>query len=262
MPGRRPSRNPPAESETDLDWGEMVAITEYDLTSWWAPALAFAAGVVSCASPCVFPLVPGYVSFVSGTELRDDAQRPIVPILLFILGFAVVFTALGAFSSALVPAVKSRAGQIVSGAIIAVFGSLMLAYAFGLGGTFLFGERRPYLERARSGTVGALPLGMAFAAGWTPCIGPVLGGILGLAAIGGVGRGMFLLFVYSLGLVLPFLLIGLGLTRFLGAFDWVKRNYRLIAGVSGAALVTIGLLMASGYWTPWVERLARFAPGL
>src|SRR5712691_1035763 len=96
----------------------FVAISQSDLFAWWAPALAFVAGVVSCASPCVFPLVPGYLSFVTGSGGASHERRPIAPILLFILGFAVVFSALGAFSSALIPAVKSRAGQMVAGGVV------------------------------------------------------------------------------------------------------------------------------------------------
>jgi cytochrome c-type biogenesis protein len=128
----------------------------------------------------------------------------------------------------------------------------------------VFAERRPFLGRVRPGTAGALPLGMAFAAGWTPCIGPVLGGILGLARAGsgGSARGAFLLFLYSMGLGVPFLLIGLGVDRFMGAFGWVKRNYRWIAGVSGALLVVLGVLIASDVWTRLIAPLQRYAPGL
>jgi cytochrome c-type biogenesis protein len=232
------------------------------LSEWWAPALAFAAGVVSFASPCVFPLVPGYLSFVSGGSA--DERKPIVPILLFILGFGVVFTALGASASAL-RFVKSDLGLRLAGAVVLLFGVAMLLYAFRIGSSSLYTERRPFLSRVKPGPVGAMPLGMAFAAGWTPCIGPVLGGILAIAGTqGSAARGGLLLFVYSLGLGLPFLLIGLGVRRLMGALDFVKRNYHWFAGVSGVVMVAIGVLLVSGLWqsvlTPILNRLSRVTP--
>src|SRR5919108_5043433 len=167
----------------------MVAdIVQTGLSSWWAPALAFAAGVVSFASPCVFPLVPGYLSFVSGTDAGPE-RRPILPILLFILGFAIVFTTLGASATA-VRFIKGDLGLRIAGGVVVVFGLAMLAYALRLGFVGLYAERRPFLSRVRPGPAGALPLGAAFAAGWTPCIGPVLGGILAIASTqGGAFRG-------------------------------------------------------------------------
>jgi cytochrome c-type biogenesis protein len=231
------------------------------LQAWWAPGLAFAAGVVSCASPCVFPLLPGYVSFISGGQaVSEEAtgvrERSLVPMLLFVLGFALVFTSLGAFSKTLVPLVNSPAGERVAGILVMVIGVLMLLYALRLGGPRLFAERRPFLSRVRPGPVGALPLGMAFAVGWTPCIGPVLAGIFGLALTQGGGyRGAILLFFYSLGLGLPFVLVGLGVRRLMGAFTFVKRNYHWFAGVSGVLLVTIGALLATNQWLPLLSRL-------
>jgi cytochrome c-type biogenesis protein len=242
----------------------MVAdIVENGLASWWAPALAFVAGVVSFASPCVFPLVPGYVSFVGGGRAIDEDERPLLPILLFILGFSIVFTALGVAGTEVFRALRSTAAQRIGGAVVIVLGLIMVAYALGRGPAALFSEHRPLLERARPGTVGALPLGMAFALGWTPCIGPVLGGILALAASSGSSaRGALLLFVYSLGLGLPFLLVGLGIQRLMGAAGWLRRNYRTIAGVSGLLLVAIGVLIVTGTFTRWLAPLARYAPGL
>jgi cytochrome c-type biogenesis protein len=237
----------------------MVAeITVSDLTSWWAPALAFAAGVLSFASPCVFPLVPGYVSFVSGDRAAEDAARPVVPILLFIGGFAAVFTALGAFSSTVVPAIKGVTGQRIAGAVIVVFGLVMVLYALERGSVRLYAEQRPFLQKVKPGPAWAFPLGMAFAAGWTPCIGPVLGGILALSLQGGTIRGMVLLLCYSAGLGVPFLLVGLGVQRFMGAFGWVKRHYRVIAGVSGGLLVAVGVLLLTGEFT---RLFTRFSSG-
>ena len=234
------------------------------LGSWWAPGLAFAAGIVSFASPCVFPLVPGYVSFVAGGEAEDE-RRPVVPIVLFILGFAAVFTALGAFTGAVTRILRSPAGIRISGAIIIGFGVVMLLYALRLGSPGLFLERRPLLQRVKPGPRWAFPLGVAFGAGWTPCIGPVLAGVLAIAAAqGGSLRGAVLLFVYSIGLGLPFLLVGLGLRKLMGTLAFVKRNYHWIAGVSGVVMVAIGVLVATNLWTrilgPVLRAVQSFSP--
>jgi len=141
-------------------------------------------------------------------------------------------------------------------------GLVLIASAFEIGPTAIYRERRPFLARAKPGVWGAAPLGMAFAAGWAPCIGPVLTAILGIASQGSVARGMLLLASYSLGLGLPFLLVGLGVQRFMGAFGWVKRNYAWISGVSGALLVVVGVLTINGALTRIFTRLSRFAPGL
>lgn len=224
------------------------------LGAWWGPALAFAAGVVSCASPCVLPLLPGYLSFISGTGEED--RRPLLPMLLFVLGFALVFTSLGAFSRVFVPVLRSPVATRVAGLLVAGVGVLMVLYAIRVGSPALFAERRPLLARVRPGPVSALPLGMAFAAGWTPCIGPVLAGILGLAvAQGGGAWGAVLLFAYSLGLGLPFVLIGLGVRRLTGALAFVRRNYHWFAGTGGAILVAIGVLLATDLWVPLLSRL-------
>jgi cytochrome c-type biogenesis protein len=234
------------------------------LASWWAPGLAFAAGLVSFASPCVFPLVPGYLSFVAGGEARDE-RRPVVPIVLFIAGFATVFTALGAFTGSLTRVLRSEAGTRISGAVIIAFGVLMLLYALRLGSPSLFAERRPLLERVRPGPAWAFPLGVAFGAGWTPCIGPVLAGVLAIAAAqGGSLRGAMLLFVYSAGLGVPFLLVGLGVRRLLVALSFVKRNYHWFAGASGVVMVSIGVLVATNTWTrllgPVLRAISDFSP--
>jgi cytochrome c-type biogenesis protein len=237
-----------------------LAVT--DLTAWWAPALAFLAGMVSFASPCVFPLVPGYVSFVTGERAAEDDGGPLLPILLFIAGFALVFSLLGAFSAELVPKIQGVTGQRVAGAVVSVFGALMVVSALGRGSARLYAERRPFLQTVKPGPAWAAPLGMAFAAGWTPCIGPVLGAILGLASQGSTARGIVLLLSYSAGLGVPFLLVGLGIHRFMGAFGRVKRHYALITVVSGALLVAVGILLLSGQFTRLFAPLARYAPGL
>jgi cytochrome c-type biogenesis protein len=235
------------------------------LSAWWAPGLAFVAGVVSFASPCVFPLVPGYLSFVVGAEAEE--KRPLLPMLLFVGGFTLVFSALGVFATTLIPDIQSTTGQRVAGAVVIAFGVLMLLYALRRGRPGLYAERRPFLSRVRPGRAGAFPLGMAFAAGWTPCIGPVLGGILAIAAAeGGAARGAVLLLIYSLGLGVPFVLLGLGVRRLTTTLSFVKRNYHWFAGVSGAVMVTIGTLLVTGLWfrllQPFLRAGSRFFPGL
>jgi cytochrome c-type biogenesis protein len=258
--------------------------------AWWAPAVAFAAGVVSFASPCVLPLVPGYLLMITGDRaVRADVstpavaaqssaggvagarvsvpvRRPILPILLFILGFALVFTLLGGFAgSAIAGALRSDAGQRVAGIVVIAFGVFMLLYAFRARIMWLYRDERPLLSRVRPGAAGALPLGMAFAVGWTPCIGPVLGAILTLAAAqGNALRASLLLFVYSLGLGVPFLLIGLGLTQLMGAMRFFSRHYRAFTAASGVLLVVLGFLLVTGLWgtllAPLLRVVNRFTP--
>jgi len=243
-----------------------------DLTVWWAPLLAFAAGLVSFASPCVLPLVPGYLSFVSGTQAdavggsTSVATKPAVaPMLLFVAGFATVFTALGAFAGTLVPIIRSPVGQRLAGVVVLGVGVILILQGLRVGGTALYADRRPFLSRLRPGRATAYPLGMAFAAGWTPCIGPVLAGTLALATVqGNAARGSLLLFTYSMGLGVPFLLIGLGVGRLMGALDVLKRHHETISLVSGVIMVSIGLLLISGLWlqiiSPVLRLVNRFEP--
>jgi cytochrome c-type biogenesis protein len=144
----------------------------------------------------------------------------------------------------------------VAGVLVIAIGVLMLLYALRIGNARLFAERRPFLAKVKPGPAQALPLGMAFAIGWTPCVGPVLAGILGLAA--GQGGGVWggtLLFTYSLGLGLPFVLVGLGVRKLTGTLGFIKRNYHWFTGVSGVLLIAIGGLVATGEWIPLLVRL-------
>jgi cytochrome c-type biogenesis protein len=241
------------------------AMSEFDLTAWWAPLLAFAAGIVAFASPCVLPLVPGYLSFVtaagdrSGSSPVNATTRPsVLPVILFVAGFSLVFTALGAFAGTLVPLVRSTTGQRVAGAVVLVVGAFMVSYAFGVGSASLYGEGRPLLARVRPGGAAAFPLGMAFAAGWTPCIGPVLAGTLALAtAQSDPARSALLLFSFSMGLGVPFVLIGLGMGGLMRRLGFLQRHYHVIAGVSGSMLVVIGVLLLTGVWVRALSPLLR-----
>jgi cytochrome c-type biogenesis protein len=243
----------------------MLADVTGGLSTWWAPGLAFVAGIVSFASPCVFPLVPGYVSFITGETaggIGERGRRPLSPMLLFVAGFTVVFTLRGAVSSTFVQIFRSTAVQWIGGLFVVAIGLLMVGYGLGVGTAGMYADRRPLLERARPGRWGAFPLGVAFAAGWTPCIGPVLGGILAIAGSQSTARGALLLICYSLGIGVPFVAIGLGVQWLSGAFAWVRRNYRTIAVVSGALLVVVGVLLVTGLYTRWMTQLSQYAPGL
>lgn len=229
--------------------------------------LALAAGIVSITSPCCLPLMPGYLAFVSGTTGSEDSgaiavrSRVVGSALLFVLGFALVFTALGAGFSVFGDQLIARRQFLIriAGVFIIVMG---LVTAGVLRIRFLYRELRMDLRRVRPGPGGAIPLGMAFAIGWTPCIGPVLAGILTAAATAdGPWSGAGLLFVYSLGLGIPFVLLAFGYARATGAFSWLRRHSRGVELVGGGVLVAMGLLMISGQWlrlfTPLIRLFSR-----
>ena len=223
--------------------------------------MAFAAGVLSFLSPCVLPLVPSYVGYLTGMTLDETTARrrlAVTHALLFVVGFSLVFVLLGASATALGGALKhyqvwlQRAG----GVLIILFGLVCLG-VIRVGGREQ--ERRLHLRDKPVGFLGSALVGMAFGFGWTPCIGPVLGAILSLAATShDVTRGMLLLGVYSAGLALPFLLAAYALDAF---FDWFQRFRKYLPWVmraSGALLVFVGLLLVSGEFTRlagWLQAL-------
>lgn len=229
---------------------------------------AFVAGVVSFLSPCVLPLIPGYLSFMTGltsTELADsDAHRTgdlLVPALLFVLGFSLVFVGLGASASVLGRFLSQHHAIIekVAGIVVVLFGVLMLGIVKIPG---LYGEARFDLARARSFGRGAgIVMGMAFAAGWTPCVGPILGSILLLAsATGSAARGALLLFAYSMGLGVPFLLVALLFARAAPLLRWLNRHSLIVNRVAGIVLIAVGVLIFSGKFTLIASWLTRFVP--
>jgi len=212
--------------------------------------VAFGAGMLSFLSPCVLPLVPGYVSMVSGlsaTEIQAGEQRQLAAVLRgvlgFVAGFTVVFTALGAVASGIghLLITHQRQLDIVSGVVVIVFG----VWVLGIGTPARFLQERRFHPRAsRLGAWAPPVLGMAFAFGWTPCIGPVLGGVLGLAAARAtLGSGLALLVTYSLGLGVPFLATGLAFGRITALLAPVKRRLFVVDVISGVALVVFGALL-------------------
>jgi cytochrome c-type biogenesis protein len=230
-------------------------------------AVAFSAGVLSFLSPCVLPLIPSYATFITGMtvdELRADTGRTrhavLVHGLLFVLGFTGVFILLGAsatFLGALL-SYASRWIEIGGGVLLLLFGLYLLGLLRLPGASR---EWRVHLADKPVGYLGTMLVGVAFGAGWTPCIGPILGGILTLAATrGSVGEGMGLLAVYSLGLAVPFLLATLLLERFLGAFARFRRFLPWVSRASGALLVGLSLLLLSGGFTTLASLLAAWTP--
>jgi cytochrome c-type biogenesis protein len=221
---------------------------------------AFVAGAVSFLSPCVLPLVPGYVSYVAGSsleELRDDRAtrlRALRFALLFVLGFSLVFVALGASATALGGFLLTWRYEIgvVAGAVVLLFGVHLLGL---LPIAWLQRDLRVQLDLPGGRATGALVMGLAFAFGWTPCIGPILGAILTLgASTGNVATGTTLLAVYAMGLGLPFILAALFTGQLLAQMRRIGRVGRELQRVAGGVLVVMGLLMLTGrlevlaYW--------------
>jgi cytochrome c-type biogenesis protein len=233
---------------------------------------AFAAGILSFISPCVLPLVPGYLSFVSGVTLdemrgkadadaaRAGRRRVFVASIAFVLGFSLVFIGLGASASAVGQFLMNQLSLIgkIAGALIVLFGLHMMGV---LKLNWLYREKRFQTERKPAGPVGAMLVGVAFAFGWTPCIGPILAGILAIAASKEtVGEGVTLLAVYSAGLGIPFLLTSLAVNQFFAAFAKIRRYYHAIEVMSGALLVAIGALIFTNRFTLIAQYLTPYLP--
>lgn len=228
-------------------------------------AFAFGGGVLAFLSPCVLPLVPGYLGLMSGYSVADlqsgDASRLRMLRVtgLFVLGFTAVFVATGAFATS-IAGVLNRNQTItgrIAGALVIAFGLVMIGMAFTNRGIFGFlsRERRLDVRPSRLGSWAPPVMGAAFGFGWTACIGPILAGVLTIAATRDtVYQGMALLFVFSMGLGVPFILTGLGLRRAFGAMKAMRRWIRPINVVSGAVMVIFGVLL----FTNNVARLSSF----
>jgi cytochrome c-type biogenesis protein len=235
--------------------GVLLAEISSDPAAGVTVFAAFGAGIVSFLSPCVLPLVPGYLSAVSGVAPADldDAgwRRVLVPSLLFVASFSAIFIVLGLTATGLGSFFQDHEETLtkVSAALIVAMGVLFVSSLF-----------VPRLNREwhvdalleRAGKGGPVVAGAAFAIAWTPCIGPTLGAILSAAALtDSAGRGAFLLAVYSAGLAIPFLLTAVAFSRMTTAFTVLKRHYRAIVAVGGVILIAMGVLI----WTDELTRL-------
>ena len=244
---------------------------------------AFIAGVLSFISPCVLPLIPGYLSFISGVSLEEMRGMPaaavagggttaltavpvsakrqvIVTSLFFILGFSLVFVALGASATVLGQFLMERLTILgkVAGVLLIIFG-LHTIGVFKI--QWLLQEKRVHMQSKPAGMIGAMIVGISFAFGWTPCIGPILAAILTVAAQQeSVNQGIVLLSIYSLGLAIPFLLTAMAINQFFTAFSKIRRHYHAIEVVSGLLMIVIGILIFTNRFTIIAQWLTPYLP--
>ena len=225
--------------------------------------ISFTAGVLSFLSPCVLPLIPSYVSFITGMSL-DDMQRSrrtvLLQSLLFIIGFTLVFMALGATATVLGRVLHQQREWVgrVGGVLVIVLGLYLLG-VFNIG--VFAQDRRLHLTNKPMGYVGTVLVGMAFAAGWTPCIGPILGGVLTYTASSAdLNHGLWLLLAYSLGLAVPFLLAALMIERFMNVFLRFRGALNWMSRASGVLLIAVGLLMITGSMSVLSTWMQRWTP--
>ena len=229
-----------------------------------ALSIAFAAGIVAFLSPCVLPLAPGYVSYVTGltgAELADPTGRRgrvLLGSLLFVLGFSIVFVSYGVTFGSIGSVLLQYQEPInrVLGVIVIVMGLVFLGVIPGM-------QREWRLHRAPTwGVAGAPLLGIIFGLGWSPCIGPTLTAVQSLAFTeASATRGAALSMAYCLGLGLPFVALAVAFSRTAGALGWVRRNYEWVMRIGGAMLIVIGLLLVTGAWTSFTIWLRVTMPG-
>ena len=233
---------------------------------------AFTAGLVSFISPCVLPIVPGYLSFMSGVNLahlKDSPEKPVgltkrvgITSVAFVAGFSTVFVALGAAATLVGESLRQykREFGMIGGVIIIILG---LHTAGVLPIKWLLFEKRAEVKGQSLGPIGAYVVGLAFAFGWTPCIGPILAAVLIVASEEGtLLRGMLLLVAYSAGLGIPFILSGFAVNSFFAVFARFRRYMRMVEYVSGALLVGVGLLLLTDRLTILSRYFARLFPAL
>src|SRR5918992_2315810 len=227
--------------------------------------ISFAAGVLSFLSPCVLPLVPGYISLMSGVSVDNlkegvsSRRAVIINSLAFNAGLSVIFLILGTTAGLVGAALTSNPWvRIIGGLVIIAFGLQLIGL---LKISALYKDTRFFSDDKPRGFLGSAALGMAFAAGWTPCIGPILGGIIGLAATsGGWKSGLVLSAFYAAGLAIPFLVVGLLMNAFLSFYSKFRRHLHKVEVASGLLLIVIGLMVASNSLT-WVAQVAsRYIP--
>jgi cytochrome c-type biogenesis protein len=217
-------------------------------------AISFAAGILSFLSPCVLPLVPGYISLISGVSIdglkegTTNRRAVIINSLAFNAGLSVIFLILGTTAGLVGAAITSNPWvRIIGGIVIIAFGLQLIGL---LKISALYKDTRFFSDDKPRGIFGSAALGMAFAAGWTPCIGPILGGIIGLAATSGGWRsGLVLSAFYSAGLAVPFLITGLGINQFLSFYKGFRKHLHKVEVTSGVVLIIVGLLVMSGQST-------------
>jgi cytochrome c-type biogenesis protein len=224
---------------------------------------AFVGGLLSFLSPCVLPLIPSYVTFITGVSLDDAHQArraALVHALLFVAGFSLIFVALGAGATML-----GRLLVAYRGAITKLGGVLVILFGLYLLGAFRLAafdrERRVHLADKPAGYLGTVLVGIAFGAGWTPCIGPILGAILTYnLAVSEIGRGTALLGAYSLGLAVPFVLAAIAIPQFLSLFQRLRRHIGVLSRVSGVLLVAVGILMLTNTFTAITSVMQGWTP--
>ncbi len=226
-------------------------------------AIAFTAGLLSFLSPCVLPLIPSYITFITGMGFEDvtrSRRTTLTHAVLFVFGFSLIFIALGASATALGNLLLGYRDWItrIGGVLVIIFGLYMLG-VLNIG--MMSKDTRMHLSDKPVGYLGTVIVGIAFGAGWTPCIGPILGAILTYAGTSGnVSHGMGLLATYSLGLAVPFLLSALLMERFLGAFQKFRRHMGLVNKISGVLLIIVGVLMLTNWFTMLAGYLDQFTP--
>lgn len=228
-------------------------------------AISFTAGLLSFLSPCVLPLIPSYVTFMTGMSLEDvtRARRTaVIHALLFILGFTLVFLTLGATATVLGRLLLAQRMWIarIGGLLVILFGLYLLG-VFNIGA--FARERRYHITDKPLGYLGTVVVGIAFGAGWTPCIGPILGGILTYTATqADLRRGLVLLFAYSMGLALPFFLAAIAIERFIALFQRFRARMIWVNRFAGALLVVVGVLMMTNYLSYISGFLQSYTPEL